>query len=71
MGGWKTEDFIGLKVNIHEREEGGGVWGREVIEENIPKYASSRLRNVFQLAKEVSWELCLLMHMGKDLKKGR
>lgn len=45
--------------------------GREVIEENIPKYASSRLRNVFQLAKEVSWELCLLMHMGKDLKKGR
>lgn len=45
--------------------------GREVMEENIPKCAASQLRNVFQLAKEVSWELCLLMHMGKGRQRRR
>lgn len=44
--------------------------GGEVMEEKFQSMPQVRLRNVSQLAKEVSWKLCLLIHMDRDGERG-
>lgn len=51
MGGWKTEDFIGLKVNIHEREEGGGVWGKGSDREKHSKVCFKSAQECVSISK--------------------
>ena len=46
----------------------------EAMEETFQSVLQLRLRNAFQSAKGVSWELSLLMHMGrggKEMKKSK